>query len=151
MHNRADQDEAMADNLSHTAFVQRAYDDTYALLVSMRDYVSGPSSTDSQVLEPTDRLRLTHELSRVTRMLTEVMAWLMVHKAVAAGELSESEAASAPAARLEFTINEENDDLEGLGRLPLTARSLIDRARRIAALVRQLDDSLTAPAKADSD
>ena len=134
----------MANDISHTAFVQRAYDDTYALLLSMRDYVSGCSSTDARALDPTDRLRLTRELSRITRLLTEVMAWLMVQKAVAAGEISEIEAANAPAARLAFLMEDGDGDLEGLGRLPLPVRSLIDRARRIAALVRQLDDSIAA-------
>src|SRR5690606_31632555 len=82
---RAERNTAMADNVSHAAFVQRAWDDTYALLISMRNYVSGPSTVDARMLDPEDRLRLTSELSRVTRLLTEVMAWLMVQKAVALG------------------------------------------------------------------
>ena len=73
------------EDLSHSAFVQRAYDDTYALLLAMRDYVSGQSSDDANRLEPTDRVRLSLELSRVTRQITEIMAWLMVQKAIAAG------------------------------------------------------------------
>jgi regulator of CtrA degradation len=134
----------MADDISHTAFVQRAYDDTYSLLVAMRDYVSGPSTADSAELEPNDRLRLTHELSRVTRQLTDVMAWLMVQKAVAAGEISVQDGAAAPAAQLDLPDDDDDDDFEGLGRLPLTARSLIDRSRRITALVRQLNNNIAA-------
>lgn len=135
----------MPDDISHTAFIQRAYDDTYSLLVAMRDYVSGPSSEDAATLDPNDRLRLTHELSRVTRQLTDVMAWLMVQKAVAAGEISAEDGAAAPAAQLELSAeDEDDDDMEGLGRLPLTARSLIDRSRRITALVRQLDAGMAA-------
>lgn len=134
----------MADDLSHTAFVQRAYDDTYALLVAMRDYVSGPSTDDAAALDPNDRLRLTHELSRVTRQLTDVMAWLMLQKAVAAGEISATDGAAAPAAQLDLPADENDEDMEGLGRLPLTARSLIDRARRITALVRQLNGGMAA-------
>ncbi len=133
----------MADHSSHIAFVERAYDDTYSLLVAMRDYVAGPSSDDARVLEAADRLRLTHELSRVTRLLTNVMAWLMVQKAVAAGEMTRAQGASDPAAQLDF-LYEDGASLEELGRLPLTARSLIDRARRIAALVRQLDGAIPA-------
>lgn len=131
----------MADHSSHTAFVERAYDDTYALLVAMRDYVAGPSSEDAQALEPGDRLRLTHELSRVTRLLTNVMAWLMVQKAVAAGEMTPEQGHNDPAAKLDFLFDDE-PDLKELGRLPITARSLIDRARRISALVQQLDSAI---------
>ncbi len=134
----------MADDISHTAFVQRAYDDTYALLVAVRDYVSGPSAVDAAELDPNDRLRLTHELSRVTRQLTDVMAWLMVQKAIAAGEISVEDGAEAPAAKLDLPADAEDDDTEGLSRLPLTLRSLIDRSRRITALVRQLDGTMAA-------
>jgi regulator of CtrA degradation len=133
----------MADHSSHIAFVERAYDDTYALLVAMRDYVAGPSSEDARALEPGDRLRLTHELSRVTRLLTNVMAWLMVQKAVAAGEMTREQGDRDPAAKLDF-LYEDSADLKELGRLPIAARSLIDRARRIAALVRQLDSAIPA-------
>ena len=133
----------MAD-LSHSAFVQRAYDDTYALLLAMRDYVSGPSSADANQLEPADRMRLSLELSRVTRQITEIMAWLMIQRAIASGEITTEEAAQQSAGQL--TLAEEGDgtDMEELGRLPLPARSLIDRARRIAALVRQLQDGMAA-------
>jgi regulator of CtrA degradation len=126
-------------DLSHGPFIQRAYDDTYALLIGMRDYVSGQSSDDANSLEPQDRMRLSLELSRVTREITEIMAWLMVQKAIAAGEITAEEGAQQAAGQL--TLADENDsdkDREELAKLPLSARSLIDRSRRIAALVRQL-------------
>ncbi|MDA0652181.1 MAG: DUF1465 family protein [Proteobacteria bacterium] len=133
----------MAD-LSHSAFVQRAYDDTYALLIAMRDYVSGQSKEDSGTLEPNDRMRLSLELSRVTRQITEIMAWLMVQKAVAAGEITADEGARQAAGQLTLADDANDGDRDALARLPLPARSLIDRARRIAALVRQLQDGMAA-------
>ncbi len=132
------------EDLSHSAFVQRAYDDTYALLLAMRDYVSGPSSVDASQLEPHDRMRLSLELSRVTRQITEIMAWLMVQKAIAAREITADEGARQAAGRLTLADDDNDTDMEELGRLPLTARSLIDRARRIAALVRQLQGGRAA-------
>lgn len=140
----------MAD-LSHSAFVQRAYDDTYALLLAMRDYLSGQSSEDSDQLEPNERMRLSLELSRVTRQITEIMAWLMVQKAVAAGEITADEGARQAAGQLTLADDddteydaENNTEMEELDKLPLAARGLIDRARRIAALVRQLQDGMAA-------
>ena len=133
----------MAD-LSHGAFVQKAYDDTYALLIAMRDYVSGQSSEDADGLEPPDRMRLSLELSRVTRQITEVMAWLMVQKAIASGEITADEGAQQPAGQLTLSDEDSDDDQDELARLPLPARSLIDRARRIAALVRQLQNGMPA-------
>ena len=126
------------EDLSHSAFVQRAYDDTYALLLAMRDYVSGQSSDDANRLEPTDRVRLSLELSRVTRQITEIMAWLMVQKAIAAGEITADEGSQQAAGQLTLADDTDDSGSKELGRLPLPARSLIDRARRITALVRQL-------------
>jgi regulator of CtrA degradation len=131
-------------DLSHGAFIQKAYDDTYALLIAMRDYVSGQSSKDADGLEAPDRMRLSLELSRVTRQITEVMAWLMVQKAIAAGEITADEGAQQPAGQLNLPDEDSDDDRDELARLPLPARSLIDRARRIAALVRQLQNGMPA-------
>lgn len=132
------------EDLSHSAFVQRAYDDTYALLIAMRDYVSGQSSEDATRLEPRDRMRLSLELSRVTRQITEIMAWLMVQKAVGAGEITAEEGAQQAAGQLSLAESDSETESEDLSRLPLPARGLIDRARRITALVRQLQDRMAA-------
>ena len=110
----------------------------------MRDYVSGQSSDDADRLEPADRVRLSLELSRVTRQITEIMAWLMVQKAIAAGEITAEEGAQQAAGQLTLADEDEDHDRDELARLPLAARSLIDRARRIAALIRQLQRGVAA-------
>jgi regulator of CtrA degradation len=104
----------------------------------MRDYVSGQSSDDANQLEPADRVRLSLELSRVTRQITVIMAWLMVQKAIAAGEITADEGSQQAAGQLTLADDTDDSSSKELGRLPLPARSLIDRARRITALVRQL-------------
>ena len=109
----------------------------------MRDYVSGQSTDDAKELEPSDRMRLSLELSRVTRRITEIMAWLMVQRAIAAGEITAEEGAEQAAGQLVLS-NDEDDDRDELAKLPLAARSLIDRARRLAALVRQLQSGIAA-------
>ena len=120
-------------------FVERAYQDTYDLLVAVRDYISGPMREEAGALQKDENLQLTYALSRVTRQLTDVMAWLMLQKAVAAGEMSPEEADAQPAANLE-ALDDSGDGIDNaaVGRLPLAARGLIDRARRITALVEQL-------------
>ena len=87
---------AMAGTDSQDAFLEKAYKDTYDLLVAVRDYVAAEATDAAAALEPQQRLQLTYELSRITRRLTDIMAWLLIRKAVAAGEVTEQEAA-APA------------------------------------------------------
>ena len=76
----------------------------------------------------------------MTRDLTDAMAWLMLQKAIEAGELSQKDANAEPAGNLGDKTDEPDvvEDAEGLMRLPITVRSLIDRSRRTCALVRQL-------------
>jgi regulator of CtrA degradation len=120
-------------------FVERTYQDTYDLLVALRDYVADDLSSEAMELETADQLRLTEELSRLTRRLTDVMAWLMIQKAVAGGEMTTEEGRDAPAAQLESLDDSDyDDDSEALSRLPLSARGLIGRARQITTIVRQL-------------
>jgi hypothetical protein len=135
----------MTDSASHVAFVERAYDEARELLIQTRDYIAGESAAESRSLEPADRLRLTLELARLTRRLTEATAWLMLQKGIAAGEISRADAEKTEAARLETDV-EPQAEAAALARLPLTVRALIDRTRRlhvhVAALHRSLDGSL---------
>lgn len=131
----------MTDSASHTAFVERAYDEARELLIQTRDYIAGPSAAESRALEPEDRLRLTLELARLTRRLTEATAWLMLQKGVAAGEITRAAAEKAEAAQIEPDAEPEAD-AAALARLPLTVRALIDRSRRLHVHVTALHRSL---------
>ena len=134
---------------SHAAFLEKAYRDAYDLLVAVRDYVAGAAGEDGRALDPKPRLQLTWELSRITRRLTDVMAWLMIRKAVAAGEIGEDEAARRATPPSAF---EDGTPVEGdAAALPLAARGLIDRLRRLDADVRQLERSFNARAGLASD
>ena len=121
----------MFDTTSHAAFVERAYDEARTLLIQTRDYIAGPSAAESRALEPADRLRLTLELARLTRRLTEATAWLMLQKGVAAGEISRADAATAEAARIE-PDSEPESDAAALARLPITVSAIFTRSSRSA-------------------
>ncbi len=129
----------MTDAAALAAFIDKAYQEAGDLLVEVRDYVAGQSPAADQAPSPADRLRLTQALSRVTRRLTEAMAWLLVQKAVAAGEITAAEAAETDAAVLPADGLGEVDPTQDTGNLPLAARGLIDRSRRLYAEVAQLD------------
>ena len=122
----------MNENSSQAAFIERAYRETYDLLVDVRDYVDNAPAAGSSELETEDKLQLSYELSRVTRRLTNVMAWLMLQKAVIAGEMTEAEAAADPAANMDFQPDDgKPEDPVAQARLPIAARGLFDRGRRL--------------------
>ena len=125
---------------AHAAFVDKTYREASDLLVEVRDYIAGRLSEPAQPARaPADRLRLTQALSRVTRQLTEAMAWLLVQKAVAAGEITAAEAVETGAAALSAGELGERAAAEFDAPLPLAARGLIDRTQRLYTRVAQLD------------
>ena len=131
-------------NSAHEVFLEKAYGEALGLLVEVRDYVAGPSKEDGEALLPQDRAGLVHELTKVTHRLTDAMAWLMLQKAVAAGEITAAEAAESEAAALLAGGLGDADPTQDIGNLPLAARGLIDRSRRLYAEVARLDSGRRA-------
>ena len=132
----------MFDSSAHQVFLEKTYREALGLLVEVRDYVAGPSKADGEALLPQDRAMLVHELTKVTRRLTDAIAWLLLQKAVAAEEISAEEAARSTAGTLSLEAAAEDGADADLGLLPLVARGQIDRSRRIFAEVRRLEASL---------
>lgn len=132
----------MFDRSAHEVFVEKAYRETLGLLEEVRDYVADPDGGEGEGMLPQDRAVLLHEMTKITRRLADAMAWLMVQKAVAANEIAPEEAVEQDAGTLppepEAVPGEDID----LGSLPLAARGLIDRSRRIYAEVERLQTSI---------
>lgn len=141
---------------AHHAFIDLTYDQATELLVSLRDYVADQAATDAQRLSPEDRIRLNWELTRVTRQVLQMMSWLLLNKAVMAGELEASEAATRPEMAFDDGDKTHASGPATLARLPLEARSLIDRTRRLHAQALRLVEAGAAigsggPAAPDDD
>ncbi len=133
----------MLDRSAHDVFVDKAYRDTLRLLEEVRDYVAGPLKDEAVALVPQVRATLMHELSKVTLRLTDAMAWLLLQKAVAADEIDAEAAAERAAGASQEAGNDDGSGEDAdLGSLPLAARGLIDRSRRVSAGVVQLETSL---------
>lgn len=124
------------------AFLVRCYDETAALLVDARDYLSDRAAAEAADLPMAARIQLTQELTVMTRRLTEAMSWLLLRRAVAAGEIT----ADAARTHDSFNLADEPALVEGRGaaidELPLAARGLIDRSRRLYAQLARLRASL---------
>jgi regulator of CtrA degradation len=117
--------------------LHKTYDETLALLVTARDYMSYAVPAKQPDLEPAQRLQVSCEAMRVTARLSHVMAWLLAQKAVQAGEITSGAAADA------YRLSE--DDLclleagTGAADLPEGLRDLLDRSRALYVRVTRLD------------
>jgi regulator of CtrA degradation len=117
--------------------LHKTYDETLALLVTARDYMSYAVPAARPDLEPGERLQVSCEAMRVTARLSHVMAWLLAQKAVQAGEISAKAAAEV------YRLSE--DDiclLEGGGAppgLPEGLKDLLEKSRALYVRVTRLD------------
>lgn len=75
------------------AYFASTFDEALSLAREARDYVAYQQSSDLTRMSPTGRLVASCESMRLTARLTQVIAWLLVQKAVHAGELSREQAA----------------------------------------------------------
>jgi regulator of CtrA degradation len=120
--------------------LHKTLDETLALLVRARDYMTYAAPSAQPGLQPAERLQISCEAMRVTARLSHVMAWLLAQKAVQAGEISPMAAAAA------YRLNEDDISLlegaevsaaipEGLCDLLEKSRALYVRVTRLDALV----------------
>src|SRR5215471_19008058 len=79
---------------SSTVYFDRTYRETMRLLVETRDYMRFKEPADRGAMPDDHRLAVNCEALRVTSRLTHIMAWLLIQKAVHAGEMTAAEAAA---------------------------------------------------------
>jgi len=72
-------------------FFARTYDETVGLLHDARDYVANGQRRDADGYGLAGRAVTAQETTRLVARLTQVMAWLLVRRAVHAGEISAKE------------------------------------------------------------
>jgi len=121
-------------------FFSRVYDETLGLLIEARDYVASTLDNHRETIDV--RLAMSCETMRLTSRLTQIMAWLLVQRAVHSGEMSLSEAL-ADEHRLSgqnvcLTVETVFDVT-----LPKALQSLLDRSYRLYLRIQRLDLSLS--------
>lgn len=120
-------------------FLDKAYDDGFALLIEVRDFLKDEKAAIDAALAPNERMLLTEELTRMTRRLTDVMAWLLLRRAVAAGDISHRDSLSHAATRL--GDDPPGEPVAAHRRLPLNVRGMIGRTRRLYGEVLKLKET----------
>jgi regulator of CtrA degradation len=126
---------------AETMFFSRTYDEALDLIVEARNYMVHSRPTGRRVRPSGDNLRLSCEALRVTSRLTQVMAWLMLQRAVQDGEISAQEACdeknrlSGQSVCLDDGGGEDNDIPAGLRSLLSRSLSLYKRISRLEEMV----------------
>jgi regulator of CtrA degradation len=129
------------------AHFTRTYDEALDLIVEARNYMvhlrpasRRPRSSDANSSET---LRLSCEALRVTSRLTQVMAWLMLQRAVQDGEISPDEACaeqnrlSGQSVCLDDSTGEDRE-------IPAGLRSLLNRSLHLYQRIARLEEMVVA-------
>jgi regulator of CtrA degradation len=127
------------DGVATITFFDRTYDEAFTLLVEARNYLTEAQHRVPAALPPQDRLVASCETMRLTSRLVQVMAWLLVQKAVHAGEIEDTDV-DDPKRRLgghEICAEPGPWDVSGL---PKGLRGLLDRSLALYNRVARLDE-----------
>lgn len=129
--------------MQHPVFFTRTYDEAMLLMVEARNYLAFCERRERDRLGAMVGLRMSCEAMRVTSRLTQVMAWLMMQRAVHTGEVS-AEQALADECRLsgaEVCLDETyaRDDT-----LPNGLRSLMSRSYLLYVRVARLEEMMVS-------
>lgn len=125
------------------SFLDGTYREALALTREARDYVLHQERRDKAQLPPDQQLVASCESLRLTARLTQVMSWLLVQKAVQAGEIDRVQA-SAPELRLSgqsvCAVTKPAGGIampDRLGELLERSHALYSRVERLDALLDQ--------------
>jgi regulator of CtrA degradation len=129
----------------HPMLNRRLIDSLYveAMLLAdeARSYFDISGRDDRDDLPPMQRVDFSCESLRVTTRLMHIIAWLLTRRAVAAGEISEAQAAVSER-RLGRATGGDPEIVDGL---PETARQIIEATADLYARVMRLDTEMNSP------
>jgi len=125
------------------AFLNGTYAEAMALTCEARDYVALQEAGERAGLNPVDQMVASCESMRMTTRLTQVMAWLLVQRAVQAGEMTRDEARQ-PQHRLGAHEICETEEPPVPAELPPRLQDLLARSHALYTRVARLDAMLDA-------
>lgn len=131
----------MAESFGPISFFSRTYDEAVALLHDAHDYIERHQRRETAGHGIPGQAVAAVETTRLVARLTHVMAWLLVRKAVHAGDISEAEALEQRNRLGGQGICLAEGDAESVLPDSRLAR-LMDRSRRLYVRVARLDEML---------
>ena len=139
-------DTSSATVVAPPAFFGRTFDEALALTREARDYLRDYGEEESRELAVEVAAHFSVETMRLTSRLTNMMAWLLVQRAVHQGELPREEFRDDDSWRLggaEICLQEPEVDPE---LLPPYLYDLLRRSERLYSRIARLDGMVAAEA-----
>ena len=142
-------DESLVDFLARfTASDQFAgiFKEGMGLVEETANYLDGPGRQDARVLDRTGAIAYATESMRLTTRLMQLASWLLLQRAVSAGEIS-IEDATREKHRINLTEIGAGHVLMGYEQIPSSLKDLVTRSLRLHERIQKLDQMLSATAR----
>jgi regulator of CtrA degradation len=122
-----------------TAFFSKTYDEALRLIEEARGYLAVLEPLERRGLPVPERLKLCTETMRMTARLTQVMAWLLMQRAVHEGEITKDAALESTVVLANVRVCMERAESAWEG-LPRRLVGLLDRSQRLYLRIARLDE-----------
>lgn len=127
----------------------KVFKEGMGLVEETANYLDGPGRDDAKALDRAGTIAYATESMRLTTRLMQLASWLLLQRAVAAGELSLEEARREKH-RISLTDIGPGHPLAGTDQLPAALNDLVGHSLHLHQRVVKLDAMLTAHAKAEA-
>ncbi|MEO9167487.1 MAG: DUF1465 family protein [Aestuariivirga sp.] len=127
---------------------EKTFKEGMALVEETANYLDSDGRIDSKLLDRTGAIAYATESMRLTTRLMQMASWLLLQRAIAAGELSPSDM-NREKHRINLAEIGKGSALKGAELLPTGLNDLVERSLRLLERIRKLDAMLTPAADND--
>jgi regulator of CtrA degradation len=129
-------------------FRNPAYNEALDLLSEAHTYISYRQALDESKLRPRQRLLMSYETMRLTARLTQIMAWLMMQRAMQQGDMSRDETGFEPEIEVSSDILSLDAREEEENELPRGLKYLMEKSHNLYVRIQRIEEQFKEQASA---
>jgi regulator of CtrA degradation len=116
----------------------KVFQEGMGLVEETANYLDGPGRMDSRMLDRQGAIAYATESMRLTTRLMQLASWLLLHRAIVAGEMGKEEATKEKN-RISLLEIGPGNDIDGREQLPEGLLALVERSLRLLERIRTID------------
>ena len=122
---------------------EKVFREGMSLVEETANYLDGPGRLDARVLERHGAIAYATESMRLTTRLMQLASWLLLQRAIGAGELTVEDVSKANQ-RISLKDIGKCHDLAGAEELPNARKALVERSLTLHQRIQKLDSMISA-------
>ena len=127
---------------------EKVFKEGMSLVEETANYLDGPGRLDARVLERHGAIAYATESMRLTTRLMQLASWLLLQRAIGAGELTVEDARKENH-RISLNDIGRGHDLAGAEALPDALKALVDRSLALHLRIQKLDSMISTQTTSD--